>query len=968
MDDSDLEILQDLIVESNEHLSGIEPDLLALEKGGEQIDQELINRVFRAIHSIKGGFSFLGLERITELSHAMESVLMRLRDGELELNPVISDDLLKGTDLLQQMINDVDGSEQVDISVERSQLSRHLQAEQTDTTGSVGKVVAENAESQKVTPEPSTQTGAPQSEKQTEVVESIRVRVDLLNRLMNLAGELVLSRNQIKQALTARVVDSAAGNADIKRFYAQLRQAQDTLLSALNSPGSQETGANDLSALRSIVTNQFERIEDSFHQALNFPLVETPGLSSIMQNVDLVTSELQGNIMNTRMQPVGAVFAKFPRIIRDLSRKMGKQIELSLEGQEVELDKSIIEALADPLTHLIRNCADHAIEMPDERKAAGKPAVGRVLLRAYHESGQVNIEISDDGHGMDPQKIKGKAVEKGVLSTEAAERMSDKEALALIFAPGFSTAEQVSDISGRGVGMDVVRTNITNLGGTVDLDSSLGQGSCINLRLPLTLAIIPSLLVRTEGRRFAVPQVNLVEMVRVRARDAGRLIQTIQGKPTLRLRETLLPLVRLSDVLGIPNTYPENSDTLAPERRQLLGDRRNQSSVQANLSEEGNEQSVQRQSLQGRRRSVTSAHHVLVLKAGNHRYGLIVDQLLDNEEIVVKPLSSYLQGCKCYAGATIMGDGKVAMILDAKGIADEAGLWFGELEQDNAAAAADQQRQALIEKQPILMFRNGTSEQFAINLAMVARVEKIEASQTEKIGDREYVKYADHSLRILRLQDYLPVERPAEKPDSFFIIVPKLVKHPMGIVASRIEDIIQTDADIDRNNLSGPGILGSGIVDGVMAVFVDIYSLFSAAEPDIYQPQPKSSRLTDCKVLLAEDTAFFRTVEEEYLREFGCQVDVACDGREAWELLQQNDYELLVTDIQMPYMDGLELTRRVRSSEKHSKIPVMAVTSLHSDADKEAAIDAGVDYYELKLDRERLRSTMEQALGTREAR
>ena len=413
-----------------------------------------------------------------------------------------------------------------------------------------------------------------------------------------------------------------------------------------------------------------------------------PGMSGILQNISLVTSDLQEKVMRTRLQPVGVIFGKFTRIIRDMSHQLGKEIDLKLIGEEVELDKSILEMLSDPLTHLIRNCADHAIEPPAEREKAGKNRVGSVRLVARHVGGQVHIEVSDDGRGLNPEKLKRKAVEKGLLKVADAQQMNDRQAFNLIFLPGFSTAEKVTDVSGRGVGMDVVRTNIEKLGGSIDLDSELGHGAKICLRLPLTLAIIPAMIVGLHKRRFAVPQVNLEEIVRLNGQNR---VETVRGASVMRLRGKLLPLVALDELLGSQEESKEAAGQKAPRHK----------------------------------------GYALVLKVNDNRFGLIVRELLDSEEIVVKPLSAYLKTCKCYTGATIMGDGKVAMILDTTGIASLANLQFSDIEEESAALAL-KERNDSSETQSLLLFRNAGEETFAINLAMVARIEKIRTRRSSE--------------------------------------------------------------------------------------------------------------------------------------------------------------------------------------------------------------------------------------------
>lgn len=1108
MSDFDASVMEELISESREHLDNIEPDLLDLEHEQNKANLEGINRIFRAVHSIKGGFAFFGLTHIKELSHAMENVLSPVRDGAQTVSSGMVDALLAGIDKLRVMLDDVAHSENIPIDDEIGALRQFLPGaarQDASTAASSGatqppgagqgasaekKPAAEAAVPQspwqglegvplnvaqlhdarkhgktiyRVTlrcreeladrnltlaqvagslrelgdilasaPDlgaseeeiaekggvaiayatvlepglvsqfldlPESQVAqinvalleiqlggdsgsaavpvkipkrlpaknapvdgkpkpaSPEGEKKTDSPQSLRVRVDLLDRLVNLAGELVLGRNQMKQRLGHKLSDSLASDARFRAHQSRLASARKRLMEQAALLGNGQA-----MALQKMVETEFNNLVTSFKQALEFPILDVPGLGGVVQNVDLVTSELQGGIMDTRMQPVGTVFSKFPRVIRDMAKKLGKEIELVIEGEDVELDKSIVEALSDPLTHLIRNSADHGIEMPDVRESAGKPPAGRIELRAYHEAGQVNIDIVDDGAGMDAERLKAKAIERGLLTRDVAERMSEREAFSLIFQPGFSMAKEVSDISGRGVGMDVVRTNIQKIGGVVEIESHLGNGSRISLKLPLTLAIIPSLIVQTEGRTFAVPQVNLEELVRVRAKDVAERIENVQGNPVMRLRNKILPLVRLNELMGLGTTYEKKGAGRQPDRRRNLVDRRapdllaqldNQEAEEAPEANGGTEDREQRFPTEDRRRNRHNALNILVLKMGARRFGLIVEKLRDCQEIVVKALPSYLKSSGFYSGATIMGDGSVAMILDASGIAKAAGLQFGDVDK-----VQRHMQETLTETQRLLLFSNGTTEVFALPLAMVARVEKVQTRTIEKVGGKEYMKYSDSSLRILRLDDFLPVQRPDEPQEEIFVIVPKLIKHPTGIVASRILDVIETTAPLDRKSITGRGILGSIVANSELRIVVDLYDLFEVSEPEIYARARRQAKLEGLRVLLAEDTDFFRHVEARYLEELGCQVETAKDGEAAWEKLISGNFDMLITDIVMPRLDGMELTRRVRASAKFMELPVIALTSLMSEEDRRRIENSGVDAYEVKLDKDRLREAM----------
>jgi len=1077
MSEPDDAILDELIIESREHLENIEPNLLALEKEGGTVSGEIINSIFRAIHSIKGGFGFYGLKNIQGLSHAMESVLMQVRDGKMAISPPMADALLAGVDKLRMMIDDARASESCSIEAECSRLLQLLQddnlpaappaaAEKSErlspvaaadrfgltdeqirarmrngqnlfhlsircpadlarlqrngaqlltALAEIGDIIASDpspAEIQALTgeeqkpatlailyatvldqdflvktigiadsgcaavhcasqdmeapasaAEPPPESGDPaaalRKTKKQERVETIRVKVSLLNNLMALAGELVLGRNQIKQALNRKISSALASTAAPKRFEAGLAHSRKILHGLIQSDPrlKDENRKND--RLLAAVDRELGQILNNFRYSLGFNLIDMPGISGLMQNVDLVTSKLQNNIMNTRMQPIDAVFSKFPRIIRDMAKKMGKEIQLTVQGSDVELDKSVIETLGDPLTHLIRNCVDHGIEIPAVRITAGKTSFGKILLRAHHEAGMVNIDIIDDGAGLDVERIVAKAISAGCLTREEAALLTRQEAMALIFTPGLSTAQVVSDVSGRGVGMDVVRTNIEKLGGEVGIDSTPGKGTRINLKLPLTLAIIPSLIISAGGRTFAVPQVNLEELVRIRTRDIEQKIEEIQHRPVLRLRNKLLPLIRLDETLGMERTYVDSNGVRRPDLRQGIIDRRDKTADNSEkITAEDEKETPERRAMPSRRVRAANALNILVLKVGTDRYGLIVERLFDNEEIVVKPLSSYFHNCPFYCGTTIMGDGRVAMILDAAGLAEAAALKFADALKKEGALQADRfQREAMRESQSLLLFRNGTAELFAVNLAMVARIEKISSAAIKQIGDLEYITHEGSSMRILRLHHFLPVQEPASIAESFYVIIPKLVADPMGIVAGKIVDIIATSEEINRKTITGPGIIGSLSLNEGLIVVLNIYSLFEAADPARTRAEAGHDRLRGLKVLLAEDTGFFRAVIANYLESVGCEVKAARDGLEAWEMLGQAEYDLLVTDIVMPGLDGIELTERVRDAAAFSHMPIIALTSLMGDSDRARITAAGVDAYETKLDREHLLQT-----------
>jgi len=588
--------------------------------------------------------------------------------------------------------------------------------------------------------------------------ESLRVDVRLLDSLMDLAGELVLSRNQLVQGIHA------------------------------SNPKATEISS---------------------------------------QRIDMITSELQAAIMRTRMQPIGNILNKFGRLVRDMSQNLGKSIDLIVEGNEVELDKTILEAISDPLTHLIRNAVDHGIEYPLEREQKGKQETGTITLKAFHDAGQVNIVISDDGKGLDPEKITDAAVSKGLITKPQALELSEKQRMELIFLPGFSTAETVTDISGRGVGMDVVITNIQTLGGMIELESTLGKGTQVEIKLPLTLAIIPSQIASVGGERYAVPQVNLNELLRIPGAQIKDRLEMVGDAPVIRLRGELLPLLDLSKMLGIEKTFMDaTSHDILPDRRRNLADRRSRKHILSNgsvtIEKSIPENHRQNRKPEDRRDQSMTAVHIAIVSSGTYKYGLVVDQLHDAEEIVVKPVGRHLKGCTAYSGATIMGDGKVALILDIANLARMA-----ELSSINEAAQtvkAGEETDKGKDKASLLTFKNGDKEHFAAPLELVQRIERIKASQIEQLGNNKVIQYRGGTLPLFQLSQVADFNCLPEK-DQQEIIVFKVKDKEVGLMVSPPVDAVEMDLDIDDGALKQSVVSGSIIINGNTTLLIDIFEM-----------------------------------------------------------------------------------------------------------------------------------------------
>jgi two-component system chemotaxis sensor kinase CheA len=534
---------------------------------------------------------------------------------------------------------------------------------------------------------------------------------------------------------------------------------------------------------------------------------EESGLLATSQRLNLITTELQEGVMKTRMQPIGNIWSKLPRTVRDLALACGKQVRVEMEGKETELDKTLIEAIKDPLTHIVRNSMDHGIERPEVRQAAGKNSEGRLSLRAFHEGGQVNIEIADDGSGLDQERIRNKAVQKGLISADQAGRLTDREIVNLVFLPGFSTAEKVTNVSGRGVGMDVVKTHIEKIGGTVDLQSKRGEGVMVRMKIPLTLAIIPALIVTSAGERYAVPQVSLLELVRLESGGERKGIEMIHGTPVYRLRGRLLPLVDLNRELegGAPADAASAFAT------------------------------------SGAAEPASQAVNIVVLDADGRQFGLVVDEINDTQEIVVKPLSQHLKNISVYAGATIMGDGKVALILDVLGLAQCGSVLaegHGHLTGEEAEATAE----GAGGKQKLVLFTGRAGARMAVPLHLLARLENIPGAQVERAGNQWVTQYRGQILPLIRVSHALEERRQRPPGDDVLslpttgmlqVLVLENEHQSFGLVVNQILDIVESTLE-PQSPATRSGVLHSSVIADRVTELLDVAALLRGGE--LYEP------------------------------------------------------------------------------------------------------------------------------------
>ena len=772
------EIVQEFLVESHENLDQLDSDLLALEQ--EPGSRPLLGSIFRTIHTIKGTSGFLAYGHLEAVAHVGESLLSRLRDGELVLTPEMTSALLEMVDAVRGLLASIEATG-AEGTPDHTDLIARLTALQSPPDDVVELPEAEALP----TPAALVPTEEPEAAPAPEQAPLPRlgeVLVDsgavgpeaVLSAVLDQSlggdnrklGEILVSKGAVKQAELDGALEA---QGDVRRSVADSSIRVDVdLLDAL------------MTLVGELVLTRNQIVQHASTRA-DADLVRSS------QRLNLIASELQEGVMKTRMQPIDSIWSKVPRVVRDLSHTCGKQVRVEMEGKETELDRTILESTKDPLTHLVRNAVDHAIETPEERLAAGKDAEGLLLLRAYHEGGQVNIEISDDGKGIDPAVIGRKALEKGLVTPEQLGRMTPREIVHLIFLPGFSTAAAVTNVSGRGVGMDVVKTNIEKIGGTIDVQSNVGRGTTFRIKIPLTLAIIPALTVTCAGDRYAIPQVSLLELVRLEGEAVTKGVEQIHGAPVYRLRGQLLPLVYLDRELAVgPGELDRTRDTL----------------------------------------------FIVVLQAEDRQFGLVVDDVIDTEEIVVKPLGKQLKGIPSFAGATILGDGTVALILDVLSVAQQSNVLVAG--RDRGVGDRNARGDAALSKvESLLVVGLGEGRRMGIPLAMVTRLEEFPVTTIEHVGHHEVVQYRGQILPLVRLAHFLGAGSHGEPADTVQVVVYSENDRSVGLVVEQILDIAEQELTA-RSDLEEHGLLGSAVVQEHITELLDVRQAILAADPNFY--------------------------------------------------------------------------------------------------------------------------------------
>ena len=882
------DLIVEFITETNEGLGELDTDLIKLEQNPN--DKDLIGKIFRLMHTIKGTCGFLGLPRLEKVAHHAENVMGRFRDGNLKVTPAYVSLILESLDRVRMLLGHIEtngtepeGSdaeliEKLDIVFEgRDQVQEVEPAEVATDSDELQRIfdetpvgipeappapVAAAAPAPVEKPQPVAVTApspspAPAAAKDSDgetkesslANQSLRVNVDVLENLMTMVSELVLTRNQLLQIT---------------------RSQKDT------------------------------------------------DIATPLQRLNHVVSDLQDGVMKTRMQPIGNAWAKLPRIIRDLSMELHKKIDLVMTGQDTELDRQVLDMIKDPLTHMVRNSGDHGIEAPADRARAGKKETGTIQLKAFHEGGHIIIQIIDDGKGLPMDKIRAKIIQNGLATQDELDKMSTQQIQQFIFKAGFSTADKITSVSGRGVGMDVVRTNIEKIGGSIELNSVEGKGSTFTIKIPLTLAIVSSLIVETAGQKFAIPQLAVNELVLV-SQTSENKIEILNDTPVFRLRNKILPLTELSSLLKLAKPATDELERF---------DRK----------------------------------YIIVTQVGGYRFGIIVDRVFDTEEIVVKPVPKILKSIHLFSGNTILGDGSVIMILDPNGIAKAT----GDIEADKAEELSDKEASRGQQRTSLLLFRAGSGVPKAVPLSLVSRLENIEMSKVEMASGKMMVKYRDRLMTLMPFSSAVDIKSAELKP----LLVFSDKDTSVGIIVDEIVDIQEEYIDIQQGT-SADGIMGSAILQGQATEIVDVGYYLKKMNANFFKDHGDEPFLNvhgkassdKRRVLLIDDSPFFRNMLTPLLSVAGYDVTALDSPIRALELSEKGEkFDLIISDIEMPDMSGFDFAARIRASGEWQDTPMVALSSHATPQDIDHGFKVGFNKYVAKFDRETLLTAINQTL------
>ncbi len=917
------DLLREFLTETSESLDTVDNQLVRFEQ--EPNNAKILDNIFRLVHTIKGTCGFLGLPRLEALAHAGETLMGKFRDGM----PVTAEAvtlILSSIDRIKEILAGLEATEAEPEGNDRDLIDQlEAMVERGMAAMAAGAVTPAGPEPVAVASEPAPAPKAAAAHTQGTLINQTleralrpgEVSLDELERAFRETAIEVEAAHEVKAQAPAPVAPApspAAGRSEVKAKEPkkepknEARPKEAKPVKKASAAAEMDIQEGDKVANQSIRVN-VDTLEHLMTMVSELVLTRNQLLEISRRNEDTefkvplqrlsnVTAELQEGVMKTRMQPIGNAWQKLPRIVRDLSGELGKQIELEMHGADTELDRQVLDLIKDPLTHMVRNSADHGLETPAERAACGKGEQGTIRLSAYHEGGHIIICIADNGRGLNTEKIKAKALANGLVGEAELEKMTEAQIHKFIFAPGFSTAAQVTSVSGRGVGMDVVRTNIDQIGGTIDIKSVAGEGCAVTIKIPLTLAIVSALIVEAGGDRFAIPQLSVVELVRARANSEHR-IERIKDTAVLRLRNKLLPLMHLKKLLEIDDgssTDPENG-------------------------------------------------FIVVTQVGSQTFGIVVDGVFHTEEIVVKPMSTKLRHIDMFSGNTILGDGAVIMIIDPNGIAKALGA-SGAAHQQMAEENAAHHGSSAEQMTSLLVFRAGSTQPKAVPLALVTRLEEIAADKIELSNGRHMVQYREQLMPLVQM-DGVDIRASGSQP----ILVFADDKRSMGLVVDEIIDIVEERLNIEVAGSRG-GILGSAVIKGQATEVIDVGHFLPMAFADWFTRKEMSPSTIAQSVLLVDDSAFFRNMLAPVLKAAGYRVRVAGGAEEGLSVLRSGQsFDVVLTDIEMPEMNGFEFAETIRADAHLGEVPIIGLSSLISPAAIERGRQAGFHDYVAKFDR-----------------
>lgn len=884
------DLLREFLTETSESMAKLDVEIVKLEQNPN--DPELLGSIFRLVHTIKGTCGFLGLPRLEHLAHAGENVLGKFRDKELPVTPAAVSLILRSMDTIKSLLGHLEQTE------------KEPEGSDEGLIGELNAMANGQAAPASSAPPPPSAAAAPVAAPAAPVPDEfgfVPVPADQTAALA--AGVAAAAAAPPPVAVSAPPPAKAEAKSGDDHGPKGGSVADQSIRVGVDLLENLMTTVSELVLTRNQLLQILRGQKDSAFVA---PL----------QRLNQVTSELQEGVMKTRMQPIGNAWSKLPRIVRDLSVELGKKIDLQMVGAETELDRQVLELIKDPLTHMVRNSGDHGIEQPADRLKAGKPETGTILLNAHHEGGHIIIEISDDGRGLALDKIKTKIIEKQLATDAELAGMSDQQIMQYIFKPGFSTAAKVTSVSGRGVGMDVVKTNIEKIGGTVDFQSVQGKGSRFFIKIPLTLAIVSALIVECSKERFAIPQISVVELVQASAESEHR-VEYINDTPVLRLRDHLLPLVSLRKTLKL------GEDEIRADGR----------------------------------------YFIVVIQASNATFGVIVDQVFDTEEIVVKPVSPILRDIKSFSGNTILGDGSVVMILDPNGVVTRG----GEVQASEAAQSKDVQAHGRngLEKQSLLLFRAGDEAPKAVPLSLIARLEQVDRKKIEYSDGTPMIQYRGKLMPLVPISKNAATSKEGIQP----ILVFSDREKNMGLLVDQIIDIVEEHLQVDLS-AKRPGCLGTSIIAGKATDIVDAAFYLAQAFQDWFDTQNTADfgGTKTCRILLVDDSPFFRNLLTPLLTVAGYDVTTVENPAEALKLQEAGrEFDLIVSDIEMPGMNGFEFAAAVRRGGRWSKLPMVALSSHATPRDLDRGRQAGFTDYVAKFNRDALLASLQQNISHREA-